>query len=84
MSEDKFGDDNPQAAGFLISANNINMEQVKEELNDQYALAEAHVEQSLRIDELTKELRKYKLLNNLQHCWWAVWVVVLIIWLLLK
>jgi uncharacterized membrane protein (DUF2068 family) len=48
MSEDKFGDENPQSSGFMISANMIDLEQLKEH----FVPAEAHVEQARRIDEL--------------------------------
>jgi hypothetical protein len=84
MSDDKFGDENPQTAAFLLPANQINMEQVKEQLDERYAPAEAHVEQALRIDELAADLKKYKFINNMQHIWWAAWVVGLVVWLLLK
>jgi len=40
MSEDKFGDEDPQVAGFLISSKQINMEQIKEELDNRYAAVE--------------------------------------------
>lgn len=81
MSEDKFGDDDPQTAAFLLSASQINMEQIKGILDDRYAPAEAHVEQALRIDELSKE---YKRLNRLQWLWWAAWTIGIVIWLFLK